>query len=53
LIVAHGGAVGAAFEVGFVLVPIVAFVILAQVSKRRSEGENAAAGACADDPDSS
>lgn len=38
-ILAHGGPAGAAFEVGFVLVPIVVFVILSQISKRWRKGE--------------
>lgn len=38
-ILAHGGALGAAFEMGFVLVPILVFVILSRVSKRRRDAE--------------
>ena len=38
---AHGGAVGAAFEIGFILVPVVVFAILARVSKKRVEQEEA------------
>ncbi len=38
---AHGGAVGAAFEIGFILVPIIIFAILARVSKKRVEREEA------------
>ena len=36
---AHGGALGAAFEMGFVVVPILIFVVLSRVSKRRQEAE--------------
>lgn len=36
---AHGGALGAAFEMGFVIVPILVFVVLSRVSKRRQEAE--------------
>lgn len=39
VILAHGGAVGAAFEIGFVLIPIIVFTVLARVSKRRQERE--------------
>lgn len=43
---AHGGALGAAFEMGFVVVPILVFVVLSKVSKRRRDAEE---GAGADD----
>ena len=36
---AHGGALGAAFEMGFVIVPILVFIVLSRVSKRRREAE--------------
>ena len=39
VILAHGGALGAAFEIGFVLVPIIVFTILARASKRRLRQE--------------
>ena len=38
-VLAHGGAAGAALEIGFILVPIIIFVILARVSKKRVERE--------------
>ena len=40
-LLAHGGPAGAALEVGFVLVPIIIFVILSRVSPRRREAEEA------------
>ena len=36
---AHGGALGAAFEMGFIVVPILAFIVLSRISKRRQEAE--------------
>ena len=36
---AHGGAFGAAFEMGFIVVPILVFVVLSRISKRRQEAE--------------
>ena len=38
---AHGGAAGAAIEIAFILVPVIIFVILARVSKKRMEREEA------------
>jgi len=38
---AHGGAVGAAFEALFILVPIAVFAWLSRVSRRRREAEEA------------
>ena len=38
-VLAHGGALGAAFEMGFVVVPILVFVVLSKVSKRRRDAE--------------
>lgn len=38
-VLAHGGAAGAALEIGFILVPLIIFVILARVSKKRMERE--------------
>lgn len=40
-ILAHGGAVGAAVEIGFILVPVVIFAVLARWSKRKQEQEEA------------
>ena len=40
-LLAHGGAAGAALEIGFIVVPIVIFVILAVLSKRRVAREEA------------
>ena len=40
-VLAHGGAAGAALEIGFILIPIVIFLILARVSKRRVERDEA------------
>jgi hypothetical protein len=39
--IAHGGAVGAAFEALFILVPIAVFAWLSRVSKRRREADEA------------
>ena len=36
---AHGGALGAAFEMGFIVVPILVFIVLSRISKRRQEAE--------------
>ncbi len=36
---AHGGAVGAALEIAFLLVPVVIFVVLAWWSKRKQESQ--------------
>ena len=38
-VLAHGGAVGAAFEIGFILIPVVIFFFLARWSKRKAEQE--------------
>jgi hypothetical protein len=40
-ILAHGGAVGAAFEIGFILIPVVIFFVLARWSKRKQQEEEA------------
>lgn len=40
VLLAHGGPVGAAFEMGFILVPIVIFVVLSKISKRRRDAED-------------
>ena len=36
-ILAHGGAAGAAIEIGFVLIPVLIFAVLAWWSKRKQE----------------
>lgn len=38
-VLAHGGAAGAAIEIGFILVPIIIFAVLARISKKRMERE--------------
>ena len=40
VILAHGGPLGAALELGFVLVPILIFVVLSRISRRRREAED-------------
>jgi large-conductance mechanosensitive channel len=40
-LLAHGGAVGAAVEIAFILVPVIVFIILARISKKRMEREEA------------
>ncbi len=40
-VLAHGGAAGAAIEIAFILVPVIIFAILARVSKKRMEREEA------------
>ena len=45
---AHGGALGAAFEMGFIVVPILVFIVLSRISKRRQEAEE---GDDTEDPD--
>jgi large-conductance mechanosensitive channel len=44
-VLAHGGAVGAAFESAFIIIPIVVFSILSRVSRKRREAEEAEAAA--------
>ena len=43
-VLAHGGAVGAVAEGAFILIPIVVFAVLARVSRKRREAEEAADG---------
>ncbi|MGH9265500.1 MAG: hypothetical protein ACRD1D_12505 [Acidimicrobiales bacterium] len=38
-VLAHGGVAGAAFELGFVVVPLVIFAVLSRISKRRRDQE--------------
>ncbi len=40
-ILAHGGAAGAALEIGFIVLPILIFAVLAVLSKRRAAREEA------------
>ena len=40
-VLAHGGAVGAAFEAAFIVIPIVVFAVLARISRKRREAEEA------------
>ena len=40
-ILAHGGAVGAAFEAAFLLIPIVLFAVLSRIARQRREAEEA------------
>ena len=42
LTLAHGGAVGLIFEIGFLAVPIVLFTVMAVVSGRRRARQEAA-----------
>ena len=41
-VLAHGGAVGAVAEGAFILIPIVVFAVLARISRKRREAEEAA-----------
>ena len=41
VVFAHGGAVGAAFEAAFIVIPIVVFAVLARISRKRREAEEA------------
>ena len=40
-VLAHGGTVGAIAEGAFILIPIVVFAVLARVSRKRREAEEA------------
>jgi hypothetical protein len=40
-VLAHGGAVGAAFEAAFLIIPIAVFAVLARISRKRREAEEA------------
>ncbi|HUR23952.1 MAG TPA: hypothetical protein VMZ73_08800 [Acidimicrobiales bacterium] len=40
-ILAHGGAVGAAFEAAFLVIPIVVFAFLSRIARQRREAEEA------------
>ncbi|MFN2504908.1 MAG: hypothetical protein ABR540_11915 [Acidimicrobiales bacterium] len=40
-LLAHGGAAGAAFEISFILVPVIIFAVLARWSKRKMDREAA------------
>lgn len=50
---AHGGAVGAAFEAAFLIIPIGVFAVLSRIARKRAEEAEAAeeAAAEADDAD--
>lgn len=48
-LLAHGGAAGAAFEISFILVPVIIFAVLARWSKRKMDREAAANEANDDD----
>jgi hypothetical protein len=43
-VLAHGGAVGAAIEIAFVLIPVVIFAVLAWWSKRKARSDEAESG---------
>lgn len=43
LVLAHGGAAGLIFEIGFLAVPVVVFTVMAVVSSRRRRAEEEAA----------
>jgi hypothetical protein len=40
-VLAHGGAVGAIAEGAFIVIPIVVFAVLARISRKRREAEEA------------
>ena len=40
-VLAHGGTAGAVAEIAFILVPVIIFFVLARVSKKRMESEDA------------
>jgi flagellar biosynthesis/type III secretory pathway M-ring protein FliF/YscJ len=48
-ILAHGGAVGAAFEGAFLVIPIIVFAFLSRVARQRREAEEAAEAEEAED----
>lgn len=50
MILAHGGPVGAAAEIGFILVPVAIFWLLARWAKRRAATEAATDNADGSDP---
>lgn len=44
LVLAHGGSVGLAFEIGFILLPVLIFAFLARWSKRKQQEVDAEQG---------
>ena len=43
-VLAHGGAVGAAFEAAFFVIPIIVFAVLSRIARKRREAEEAEDG---------
>jgi hypothetical protein len=41
-VLAHGGAVGAAFEAAFLIIPIGVFAVLSRIARKRAEEAEAA-----------